>query len=55
MNFLDHDAPLKKILRTNNVPYITKNLRKVIMRRSQLENFQKKDYKTSFVQSRKLW
>ena len=39
MNFLDHHAPLKtKILRANNAPYITKKLRKAIMKRSQLEN-----------------
>ena len=39
MNLLDHHAPLKKkILRANNVPCITKKLRKAIMKRSQLEN-----------------
>ena len=39
MNLLDHHAPLKKkILRANNAPYITKKLRKEIMKRSQLEN-----------------
>ena len=32
-------APLKKkFIRANHVPYMTKNLRKVIMKRSQLEN-----------------
>ena len=35
---LDKHAPLKKrILRANEVPYMTKALRKAIMRRSQLE------------------
>ena len=38
MRLLDHHAPLKKkVLRANNVPYITKKLRKAIMKRSQLE------------------
>ena len=36
---LEHHAPLKKkIVRANNVPYMTKTLRKAIMRRSALEN-----------------
>ena len=35
---LNKHAPLrKKLLRTNHAPYITKTLRKAIMRRSQLE------------------
>ena len=35
---LNRHAPLrKKLLRANHAPYITKTLRKVIMRRSQLE------------------
>ena len=35
---LNKHAPLrKKVLRANHAPYITKNLRKEIMRRSQLE------------------
>ena len=43
MNFLDHHAPLKKkILRANNAPYITKKLRKAIMKRSQLESIYSK-------------
>ena len=43
MNLLDHHAPLKKkILRANNAPYITKKLRKAIMKRSQLENIHRK-------------
>ena len=38
MRLLDHHAPLKKeVLRANNAPYITKELRKAIMKRSQLE------------------
>ena len=38
MRLLDHDAPLKKkVLRANNAPYITKKLRKAIMKSSQLE------------------
>ena len=35
---LNKHAPLKKLLRANGAPYITKTLRKAIMRRSQLEN-----------------
>ena len=39
MNLLDHHATLKKkTSRANNAPYITKKLRKAIMKRSQLEN-----------------
>ena len=39
MNLLDHHAPLKKkVLRANNEPYITKKLRKAIMKSSQLES-----------------
>ena len=38
MRLLDHHAPLKKkFLRANNAPYITKKLRKAIMKRCQLE------------------
>ena len=35
---LEHHAPLKKIVKANNVPYMTKTLQKAIMRRSALEN-----------------
>ena len=43
MNLLDHHATLKKkTLRANNAPYITKKLRKTIMKRSQLENIYSK-------------
>ena len=43
MNLLDHHAPSKKkTLRANNAPYITKELRKAIMKRSQLENIYRK-------------
>ena len=43
MKLLDHHAPLKKkTLRANNAPYITKKLRKAIMKRSQLENIYSK-------------
>ena len=43
MNLLDHIALLrKKILRANNPPYITKKLRKTIMKRYQLENICRK-------------
>ena len=43
MNLLDHYAPLKKkILRANNALYITKKLRKAIMKRSQLESIYSK-------------
>ena len=42
---LNKHAPLrKKFLRVNHAPYITKTLRKVIMRRSQLE--------TNYLQSK---
>lgn len=38
LNMLDHHVPLKrKVLRANNAPYSTKQLRCRIMRRSQLE------------------
>ena len=38
LKLLDKHAPLKKrIIRANEVPYMTKALRKAIMRRSQLE------------------
>ena len=38
MNLLDHHASLeKKILRANIAPYITKKLRKAILKRSHLE------------------
>ena len=43
LNLPDHHAPLKnKILRANNAPYITKKLKKAIMKRSQLENIYNK-------------
>ena len=43
MDLLDHHVPLKKkILRANNAPYITKKLRREIMKRSQLENIYRK-------------
>ena len=39
MDTLDKHAPLKKkIVRANHAPYVTKNMRKAIMRRSALEN-----------------
>ena len=45
---LEHHAPLKKkIVRANNVPYMTKILRKEIIRRYALEN---QFYKNSTVQ-----
>ena len=51
MNLLHHHAPLKKkILRANNKPYITKKLRKAIMKRSQLQNIH---WKTSTEKSLK--
>jgi exonuclease III len=44
VNFLNELAPLKKkIIRANHAPYMTKSLRKAIMRRSQLQT---KYYKT---------
>ena len=43
MNLLEHHVPLKKkISSANNAPYITKILRKAIMKRSRLENFNSK-------------
>ena len=39
LKVLNKYAPLKKkFIRANHVPYMTKNLRKAIMKRSQLEN-----------------
>ena len=39
LKVLNDHAPLKKkFIRANHAPYITKNLRKAIMKRSQLEN-----------------
>ena len=39
LEVLDKHAPVKKkYIRTNHAPYMTKVLRKAIMRRSQLEN-----------------
>ena len=39
LKVLNKHAPLnKKFIRVNHAPYMTKNLRKAIMRRSQLEN-----------------
>ena len=44
MSLLDYHAPLRhKILRANNAPYITKKIRKTIMKRSQLENIYRKN------------
>ena len=53
MRLLDHHAPLKKkVLRANNAPYITKKLRKAIIKRSQL----KKNYlKTLSEKSLKVY
>ena len=39
LQVLNNHAPLKKkFIRANHAPYMTKNLRKAIMKRSQLEN-----------------
>ena len=39
LKVLNNHAPLKKrFIRANHAPYMTKNLRKAIMKRSQLEN-----------------
>ena len=39
MDTLEKHSPLKKkIVRANHAPYITKSMRKAIMRRSALEN-----------------
>ena len=47
MNLLDNHAPLKKkIFRANNAPYITKKLRREIMKRSQLENIHRTVFKS---------
>ena len=50
MNLLDQYAPLKKkIFRVNNAPYVTKKLRKVIMKRSQLEKIHWKTLTEKFL------
>ena len=50
---LNKHAPLKKkYLRANHAPYITKSLRKAIMRRSQLET---KYFKTKAQTNLKLY
>ena len=56
MRLLDHHAPFKKkVLRANNAPYITKKLRKAIMKRSQLEKISLKTLsEKSFGQSKIL-
>ena len=47
LKVLEKHAPLKrKLIRANHAPYITKNLRKSMMRRSQLET---KYYKTTIL------
>ena len=53
LNVLDKHAPSKKkILRANHKPYMTKVLRKAIMRRSALEN---KYYKSKSVEAKMLY
>ena len=53
MNLLDHHAPLKKkILRANNAPYITKKLRKAIIKRS---HFEKINWKSLTEKSLKVY
>ena len=41
-----HATLKKKVLRANHAPYVTKALRKAIMKRSYLEKFQKKTTKS---------
>ena len=53
-NLLDHHAPLKKkILRANNVPYITRKFRTAILRRCQLENIYRKTLTEKFLKAYK--
>ena len=47
-----HPPPKNKILRANHKPYMTKTLRKAIMRRSALE---KKHYQTRTAESKKAY
>ena len=53
-NLLDHHTPLKKkILRANNAPYITAEIRKAIMERCQLENIYRKTLTEKFLKAHK--
>ena len=53
MGTLNHRAPVKKnLLRTNHAPYVTKTLRKAVVRRS---NFQTKYFKTRTPKSLKKY
>ena len=55
LEVLNTHAPVKTILlRANNVPYMTKALRKVIMKRSELENkYVKNKTKENFISYKK--
>ena len=53
LNVLNIDTPLKKkVIRANHVPYMTKSLRKAIMKRSQLES---KYLRNSTVENMKMY
>ena len=53
LNVLNIHAPLKKkVIRANHVPYMTKSLRKAIMKRSQLES---KYLRNSTVENMKIY
>ena len=53
LKVLDKHAPLKtKIIRANHVPYMTKTLRKAIMKRSELES---KYYKNNTIENRNTY
>ena len=53
LNVLNINAPLKKkVIRANHVPYMTKSLRKAIMKRSQLES---KYLRNSTVENMKIY
>ena len=52
MRLLDHHAPLKKkVLRANNAPFITKKLRKAIMKMFQLEKMCLKTLSENFLKA----
>ena len=49
LEVLHTHAPIKKLLRANHVPYMTKALRKAIMKRSELENKYVKNKTNEFL------
>ena len=53
MNILQHNAPLKKkYIRANHAPYMTKILRKAMMKRSELES---RYYKTRLMSDKEIY